>query len=250
MFASDSSSDFRALPDRPHVLPPRRPYPRLTLRQLLLALFLSLFLLSGALGGWADAIRPAHAAAAGRNPNPPLTPPAWLKRPHRTPVDLGVYRTPDPKAYTQQETRTWPVAMPLATVPLTPAAQQFVSKDGRLEVDIPADTVSTADVSRAGGSIILSITQILPGSGGINSEFLFFGTYQVLLEDAGKHPLTTQRLAHALLLRYHLLPAQQNLLVRGQVVYALLRAGDASTLLEGFPPFTSRFFGKEEKKGD
>ncbi len=143
MFTSDSSSDVRALPDRPHVRPPRRLYPRLTMRQVLLAFFLSLFLLSGALGSWADAIKPAQAAAAKHN--------------------------------------------------------------------------------------------LLPASGGTTSGRISFGTYQVLLEDAAGHPLSSLVLAHPLVLRYHLFLSEEKLLVRGQVVYALWRPGDASTLISGFP---------------
>src|SRR6266567_3889867 len=236
MFTSDSSSDVRALPDRPHVRPPRRLYPRLTMRQVLLAFFLSLFLLSGALGSWADAIKPAQAAAAKHNPNPPLKPPAWLKRPHGKHIDLGHYVHVDPSVKPDTFTRTWPVSMPPAKITLTGQPQQFLSKDGRLEIDIAAGTLSPAQLLGAGGSITLAITQVLPGSGGINSEFLSFGTYQFLLADAAGHPLSSLALAHPLVLRYHLLPSQETLLVRGQVVYALWRPGDASTLISGFPP--------------
>ena len=43
-------------------------------------------------------------------------------------------------------------------------------------------------------------------------------------------------LAHPLILRYHLLQSEEKLLVRGQVIYALWRPSDASTLMSGFPP--------------
>src|SRR5713226_1836951 len=197
MFSSDSSRDYRAFLDRPHVSPPRRLYPRLTVRQLLLALFLSLFLLSGALSGWADAIKPAHAAMQKHNPNPQLMPPA--------------------------------------TIPLTGQPQQFRGRDGRLEIDIAAGTVTPAALLSAGGSIILSIRQVLPASGGTTSGRISFGTYQVLLQDAAGHPLSSLALAHPLVLRYHLFLSEEKLLVRGQVVYALWRPGDASTLISGFP---------------
>src|SRR6266851_10057845 len=236
MFASDSSSDSRAFLDRPHVSPPRRLYPRLTVRQLLLALFLSLFLLSGALSGWADAIKPAHAAAAKHNPNPPLKPPAWLKRPHGKHIDLGHYVHVDPSVKPDTFTRTWPVSMPPATITLTEQSQQFLGKDGRLEIDIAAGTVTPAELLSAGGAITMSITQVLPASGGVTSGRISFATYQFLLEDAAGHLLSSLVLAHPLVLRYHLFLSEEKLLVRGQVVYALWRPGDASTLISGFPP--------------
>src|SRR6266568_2586770 len=229
MFTSDSSSDVRALPDRPHVRPPRRLYPRLTMRQVLLAFFLSLFLLSGALGSWADAIKPAQAAAAKHNPNPPLKPPAWLKRPHGKHIDLGHYVHVDPSVKPDTFTRTWPVSMPPAKITLTGQPQQFLGKDGRLEIDIAAGTVTPAELLSAGGSIILAIRQVLPASGGVTSGRISFGTYQVLLEDAAGHPLSSLALVHPLVLRYHLFLSEEKLLVRGQVVYALWRPGDAST---------------------
>src|SRR5260370_27353704 len=68
MFASDSSSDFRALPDRPHVRPPRRPYPRLSRRQLFTSLILSLWLLTNMFGGWIFLIPQAYAAKRPSDP--------------------------------------------------------------------------------------------------------------------------------------------------------------------------------------
>ena len=132
MVATNASSEYRDLPDRPHVRPPRRPSPRLTRRQLLLALFLSLFLFSGALGGWADTIKPAHAAVQKHNPNPPLKTPAWLKRPHGKHIDLGHYVHPDPSVKPDTFTRTWPVSMPPAKITLSGQPRQFRSRDGRL----------------------------------------------------------------------------------------------------------------------
>src|SRR5260221_4960514 len=126
-----------------------------------------------------------------------------------------------------------------ATLTLSPQAQQFVSNDGRLEVDMPAGALTSTQVQAAGGTITLKLTQILPGSGGIRSEHLFFGTYQVQLLDASGAPVAHLALAHPLVLRYHLLPSQETLLVRGQPVYAILRGGDASTLLAGAAPTTA-----------
>src|SRR6266852_329644 len=192
-------------------------------------------LLSGALSGWADAIKPAHAAAAKHNPNPPLKAPAWLKRPQGKHIDLGHYVHVNPSVKPDTFTRTWPVSMPPATITLTGQPQQFTGKDGRLEIDIAAGTVTPAALLSAGGSIILSIRQVLPASGGVTSGRISFGTYQVLLQDAAGHPLSTLALVHPLVLRYHLFLSEEKLLVRGQVVYALWRPGDASTLISGFP---------------
>ncbi len=125
--------------------------------------------------------------------------------------------------------------MPPAKITLTGQPQQFLSKDGRLEIDIAAGTVTPAELLSAGGTIILSIRQVLPASGGTTSGRISFGTYQVLLEDAAGHPLSSLVLAHPLVLRYHLFLSEEKLLVRGQVVYALWRPGDASTLISGFP---------------
>lgn len=66
--------------DRPHVTPPERPYPRLTLRQLLLALFLSCFLFTGALGEWTFLIPHAYAAGRPSDPEALITFPSSLKR--------------------------------------------------------------------------------------------------------------------------------------------------------------------------
>ena len=170
------------------------------------------------------------------NPNPPLKTPAWLKRPHGKHIDLGHYVHPDPSVKPDTFTRTWPVSMPPAKITLSGQPQQFLSKDGRLELDLAAGTLSPAQLLGAGGSITLVITQVLPASGGTPSGRISFGTYQFLLQDAAGHPLSSLVLAHPLVLRYHLFLSEEKLLVRGQVVYALWRPGDASTLISGLAP--------------
>src|SRR5262249_8868248 len=127
-------------------------------------------------------------------------------------------------------------SMPSEKITLTGGPQHFLGKDGRLEIDIAAGTLSPVQLLGAGGSITLVITQVLPASGGTTSGRISFATYQVLLEDAAGHPLSTLVLAHPLVLRYHLFLSEEKLLVYGQVVYALWRPGDASTLISGFPP--------------
>lgn len=122
-----------------------------------------------------------------------------------------------------------------ATITVTSRSQQFLSSDGRLEVDIPAGMVTDMQIQAAGGAIHLSMTQVLPSSGGTNDSHISFGTYAFQLLDASGNPLSHLTLNHPLVLRYHLLPSQETLLVRGQAVYVILRAGDASTLLAGLP---------------
>src|SRR5258708_26888685 len=70
---ANSSSDFRALPDRPHVRPPRRPYPRVSRRQLLTSLILSLWLFTNMLGGWIFLIPQAYAAKGPSDPPAKVT---------------------------------------------------------------------------------------------------------------------------------------------------------------------------------
>ena len=79
MVAAGPSPDSRDLPDRPHVRPPRRLYPRLSRRQLLLALFLSLWLLSDLLGGWIFLIPQAYAAKRPSDPPAKTTFHTFLK---------------------------------------------------------------------------------------------------------------------------------------------------------------------------
>lgn len=129
-----------------------------------------------------------------------------------------------------------------ATLDLTAQAQHFLSNDGRLEVRIPAGAVSNAQLQAAGGKISLTVTQILPGSGGLRNEHVLFGTYELQLHDAFGAIISNLVLAHPLVLSYHLFANQQGFLVRGQTVYALWRSGDLAAALAGkalIPPKTS-----------
>lgn len=117
-------------------------------------------------------------AASNHNPNPKISTPAWLKPlPPKKQPQQGDYRTMLPDAG-QPVAQQWRVPMIPVTLHVTDQAQQFVSNDGQLEVDIAAGTISAAQVKKAGGSLLLTITQVIPASGGLRSTHIFFGTYQ------------------------------------------------------------------------
>jgi hypothetical protein len=72
-------------------------------------------------------------------------------------------------------------------VPLDPARPgRFSSKNGGLEVDVPAAAARPADVSAAGGSMRLLVRQVLPASGGSTGRYSF-GTFLVQVLDAHGH---------------------------------------------------------------
>src|SRR5216683_1458373 len=73
MYSSDASSAVRTFADHPHVRPPRRPYPRVSRRQLLTSLILSLWLLADMLGGWIFLIPQAYAAKGPSDPPAKVT---------------------------------------------------------------------------------------------------------------------------------------------------------------------------------
>ncbi|HVB22203.1 MAG TPA: hypothetical protein VNG51_09685, partial [Ktedonobacteraceae bacterium] len=197
-------------------------------------LFLLLF--TSFVAPW-SALQPAVALAAGtHNPNPKIAPPAWLKPlPPKKQPKQGDYRTMLP-ATLKPVAQQWRVPMTPATLHLTNQAQQFVSNDGQLEVDIAAGTISAAQVKQAGGSLQLTITQVIPASGGLRSTHIFFGTYQFQWHTASGQPVSGVVLAHPLVIQYHLQKQQATLLIKGQEVYALWHTGDVSMLLTGLTP--------------
>lgn len=203
-------------------------------------LFLLLF--AAIVAPW-PVLQPSSFAASQSNPNPHLSPPSWLTaHAHAQPPDLGHYVKQAPKANIYLVPHQWPVSMTPATLDLTAQAQHFLSNDGRLEVRIPAGAVSNAQLQAAGGKISLTVTQILPGSGGLRNEHVLFGTYELQLHDAFGAIISNLVLAHPLVLSYHLFANQQGFLVRGQTVYALWRSGDLAAALAGkalIPPKTS-----------
>ncbi len=82
-------------------------------------------------------------------------------------------------------------------------ATRFVGSDGRLELDIPAGAITTADLAAAGGTITLRVTQIAPASGSNAGGELSFGVYLLQLVDA-HGALLTHGLRTAITALYHL----------------------------------------------
>jgi RHS repeat-associated protein len=172
--------------------------------------------------------QPSTALAATMQHNPPLLPPSWLKaHPSRKSITLPhstTYRPPaNPK--NQVSVKLYPVSMSPITVPITAQAQQILGKDGHLEIDIPAHLFGPGALRAAGGSISLQITQLLPGSGGLNNNIVYFGTYQFQFLDSQGHVLSQVTLAHPLTISYHMTTQQIAYIVKGQKVYTLWRPG-------------------------
>jgi YD repeat-containing protein len=85
----------------------------------------------------------------------------------------------------------------------------FVGDDGRLEVDVPGDAITSSDQRQAGGTLRLLVTQIAPASGSTagGSGLISLGTYLLQLVDVhGK------RVGHGLrvpiTLKYHYTDAE------------------------------------------
>ncbi|GHO82535.1 hypothetical protein [Dictyobacter formicarum] len=96
-----------------------------------------------------------------------------------------------------------------------------MTKDGHLEVDVPAAMVSPQQVQDAGGRIQLKIVQVDAGSGGSLSGRLMLGTYQFSLFDAKGNALTTLVLAQPLTLHYRVSPQQGSSLWKSQTIVAV-----------------------------
>ncbi len=102
--------------------------------------------------------------------------------PAKTPVPIR--HTPD-------------LPMTAATVTLQAGqAATFLGSDGKLEVDVPANAVSAADIASSGGSLNLKITQIAPASGSSagGSGRISFGAYLLQVVD-GKGNRVAQSLS-------------------------------------------------------
>ncbi len=153
-----------------------------TRRLLVTFFFIFLILFSGLIASW-PIIHRSEAFAAS-NPNAPISPPPWLHQsPAGKPNDLGHYGKISTTPITLNA-HIWPITMPPMTISLTTQAQHVLSKDGQLEINIAAGSVSAAQLSSARGTIHLTITQVLPGSGGASSNNILFGSFQILLQDA------------------------------------------------------------------
>ena len=183
--------------------------------------FLMLYLSGTVLTDWSQV--PVAQAATRPNPNPPLSAPAWLQSPTPVPHQLAPATTRISPYHASYPHAPAKVAVP-SVLTLTPQAQQVLTKDGHLQVTIPAGTVTSAQVKAAGGTIHLTIKQTDPGAGGGAGGRVFLGTYQLLLQDAHNQPLTTLALAHPLTLTYRLQPAQSTLVLNGQAISAIWQA--------------------------
>jgi len=153
--------------------------------------------------------------------NPKLSPPAWLKpRQSHTPPPAAPYHivqsgrpdTSPPVAH------SWLVTMKPLSLKLTTQAMHVISSDGRLEVSIPAGSIDATQLQAAGGSLTLTITQLLPGSGGTYSSEITFGTYQLLIRTATGDVAQYLTLLHPITLLYHLQKDQATLVWAGQKV--------------------------------
>src|SRR6266581_8353119 len=128
MVADDISPEYRALPDRPHVRPPRRPYPRLSRRQLFTSLILSLWPLTNMLGGWIFLIPQAYAAKRPSDPPAKTTFHTFLKDKRPTHVYRGPLIFPTkapavpkgPHSHTVNMNTLLPSAEPPTMTPITP----------------------------------------------------------------------------------------------------------------------------------
>jgi RHS repeat-associated protein len=67
---------------------------------------------------------------------------------------------------------------------------RFLSKDGRLEIDVPVGAVTASDIAGDGGSSSLTVSQTMPGSGSNagGSGHFTYGTYELQTLDAKGQP--------------------------------------------------------------
>ncbi|MGH2506995.1 MAG: hypothetical protein ACRDHZ_06230, partial [Ktedonobacteraceae bacterium] len=210
------------------LFPPLRQFGR---RMVALGL-LCLILFPALLASW-TVVPPSTAfALAFSNPNAPLATPSWLatsNQPNKQP-NLNKSATSTTNTMpSHTPPHQWQVSMRPAKVALTNAAQHFVSSDGQLLVDIPAGSLDATQLTQQKGTISLVITQVKPGSGGGTSGQIAFGTYEFQFFDASGKALNGVHLLHPLTIHFHLRPDQQDLIAKGQEVYALWNAVQGAT---------------------
>ncbi len=227
MVADDISPEYRALPDRPHVRPPRRPYPRLSRRQLLTSLILSLWLLTNMLGGWIFLIPQAYAAKRPSDPPAKTTFHTFLKDKRPTHVYRGPLIFPTkapavpkgPHSHTVNMNTLLPSAEPPTMTPITQvlstaslagsptsgAPLDLKSSDGRFEVQLAPGSVDLSQATVApglspSGTLTLQISQV---AGHFAEQMNLMGTYQFQVVDASNRPISGIRLSTPLTLLYH-----------------------------------------------
>ena len=110
-----------------------------------------------------------------------------------------------PTGTPQPLTHTVPMAMKAGSLTLQAnTATQFLGSDGRLDVTIPANAITTQDLQQAGGKLAFQVTQIAPSSGSNagGSGHLSLGTYLFQLVDANG-VLVTHGLRTPITVKYH-----------------------------------------------
>ncbi len=192
-------------------------------RLLLVSFLLFLVLFVDLIASW-PVVSPATAfALAFHNPNPRVATPTWLNAASGKTKKPNLAKNASPStlsAGSPAASHAWKVTMRPGRLGLSTTAQQFVSNDGQLEVDVPAGTLDTGQLTQHSSGLLLYVTQVKPGSGSTTSGQIFFGTYEFQFFDGTGHPLNNVRLLHPLTLHFHLRSDQQDLVWPGQQVYA------------------------------
>jgi hypothetical protein len=165
-------------------------------------------LLSSVLGIEPASLAPAVAEAAGAggvgSQHPNTFDPSSRTSPVSRPQPRTASRATTGAASPQPFQRDLGAAFAPSTFGLDPVqGGQFVSGDGRLEVDVPAGAATAADVAAAGGSMSLLVRPVLPASGGSagGSGRYSFGTYAVQVLDAQGR--LGRSLRHPMVLKLH-----------------------------------------------
>src|SRR6266849_1540388 len=230
MYSTHASSDSRAFLDRPHVRPPWRLYPRLSRRQLFLALILSLFLLSDMLGGWIFLIPQAYAAKRPSDPPAKTTFHTFLKDHNPTHAYRGhfvfpskapaVPRGPHPHDIYMDNlppSGELPTMTPISQVlssglfmggPTTLNPLDLTGSDSRLEVQVAPNSLdlSHATVLRGGGPTGPFTLQISQQAGHYAATVNLLGTYFIQIVDSQGQVVSGIGLSSSMSIIYHYQP--------------------------------------------
>src|SRR6266849_737143 len=230
MYSSEASSDLRPLPDRPHVRPPRRPYPRLSRRQLLTSLILSLWLLTNMFGGWIFLIPQAYAAKRPSDPPAHTTFHTFLKDHNPTHAYRGRFVFPNKAPAVPRGPHPHDIYMdnlpPSGELPtMTPISQVLSSglfmggpttlnpldltgSDSRLEVQVAPNSLdlSHATVLRGGGPTGPFTLQISQQAGHYAATVNLLGTYLIQVVDSQGQVVSGIGLVSSMSIIYHYQP--------------------------------------------
>lgn len=192
------------------------------LRRGVLALVVAVGLFSGQLVplaqlGWGITL-PAAAQASAGTPNRFNSHADTTSVSHTIPSGGPTTGNPPPPGSLQHN---GPPSMQPGSLALQPGkAAHFLGSDGWLEVNVPADAITAADVSQASGQLNLKITQIAPASGSNagGSGHVSFGTYLVQVVDKnGK--LAPHGLRQPVTLTFHYGPGSASDVAHAFVVF-------------------------------